>query len=359
MAVETIERAACRRVVCDQVDVTAAPSRVLLVPWGEVVSTKGEFTIDDASAAAMIATFLQHGADLPIDYEHQTLGGEFSSPDGRAPAAGWIRGLEAVPGEGVIGQVEWTERGRGVIAAREYRYLSPAVGVRQDDRRAVELHSVGLTNKPAIVGMKAIVNKGGESDLATENRMLRASLRAAYFEDARDAFFGQPSADASSKTQTIAAGSGRSATYAPPLSPGEQRQQIIASAAKEYVRESDGQMVLCTQRAWVDQALRDANMPILTANESREYGLSEEPESSKRRPAFTQSVNSARAAVEDLPIGSRRPAIIRKASTAFHADASIAQACSHRAWCNNALREAGMQPMTDAELCTHGILTND
>ena len=148
-----------RLVACDAVAVDAAPRRVLLFPWGNVESKKGAFIVDSEGVRLMIEAFLQHGADLPIDYEHQTLGGDYAAPDGRAPAAGWIKTIEPVAGQGLFGLVQWTPGGEQTIRAREYRYLSPVVSVRKDDQRAVALHSVGLTNKPAIVNMPALVNR--------------------------------------------------------------------------------------------------------------------------------------------------------------------------------------------------------
>ncbi len=135
-----------------------APERILIVPWGDVKSTSGSFVIDDAAAASIIEVFAATGVDLPVDLEHQTVGGEYSSPDGAAPAVGWITSLEPVPGEGIYAHVEWTERGAGFIHNKEYRYLSPTLLHPVGSKDVRGLHSVGLTNKPAIVGMKAIVN---------------------------------------------------------------------------------------------------------------------------------------------------------------------------------------------------------
>lgn len=67
--------------------------------------------------------------------------------------------MSIVEGVGVWAAVNWTQRGADYVTTREYRYLSPVVLVRKKDSRAVELHSVALTNKPAIVGMVPIVNK--------------------------------------------------------------------------------------------------------------------------------------------------------------------------------------------------------
>lgn len=48
--------------------------------------------------------------------------------------------------------------GKGIPENKEYRYLSPVVLTRKSDSKAVVLHSLALTNIPAINGMFAIVN---------------------------------------------------------------------------------------------------------------------------------------------------------------------------------------------------------
>ncbi len=154
----------------EELDAGAAPARVLIAPWGEVESTRGNFVVDAEALAATIEQFREHATDLPIDFEHQTLGGAFSSPDGLAPAAGWIKDLISVESVGLMAEVEWTELGLEHLQLRQYRYLSPVAMVRQSDRRMTGLHSAALTNKPAIVGMEAIVNRdaacGGDDGTA-------------------------------------------------------------------------------------------------------------------------------------------------------------------------------------------------
>jgi len=135
------------------------PARILLAPWGRVESSSGEFTVDEESAALTVQAFDEHATDLPIDYEHQTLGGEYASPSGQAPAAGWIKRLVAEPGVGLLADIEWTDQARKMLAAKEYRYLSPVAVVRKGDRKLVAIHSAALTNKPAIVGMQPIVHR--------------------------------------------------------------------------------------------------------------------------------------------------------------------------------------------------------
>jgi phage I-like protein len=157
----------------------AVPQRVLLAPWGQVESTNGSFVVDEESANLTLRAFDEHGTDLPIDYEHQTLGGTYSSPNGQAPAAGWVKRLLAEPGVGLVAEIEWTDQAKKMLAAKEYRYLSPVAIIRKTDRKLVAIHSAALTNKPAIVGMRPIVNRAGtqsDEDRAEPLSVLRDEL---------------------------------------------------------------------------------------------------------------------------------------------------------------------------------------
>lgn len=138
---------------------SGAPDMLCIVPWGTVRSTNGDFIVDEDAAEAAVKAFKEHACDLPVDYEHQTLGGKYSSPSGQAPAAGWLTDLHAEPNQGLMARVRWTEPARAQITARQYRFLSPVALVRREDRKLLAIHSVALTNKPAIVGMAPIVNR--------------------------------------------------------------------------------------------------------------------------------------------------------------------------------------------------------
>ncbi len=154
----------------------AAPTEVVLAPWGAVQSMAGDFVVDAESGAAVAAAFAAHGADLPIDFEHQTLGGAYAAPDGKAPAAGWITALSVRPDIGIVGRVNWTDAGRKLIEEKAYRYLSPVALIRKADRKLVALHSVALTNKPAIVGMPAIINRAAPPPSPAETEVELAAL---------------------------------------------------------------------------------------------------------------------------------------------------------------------------------------
>lgn len=127
------------------------PTEIKLFPLGLVKSRKGNFLVDAEAYNSIVNHFKAHNVDIPIDYEHQTL------QDVQAPAAGWIKDL-TMKSDGVYATVEWTDKATQYLAAKEYRYLSPVVNVRESDRKALMLHSVALTNAPAIDGMTAIVN---------------------------------------------------------------------------------------------------------------------------------------------------------------------------------------------------------
>ena len=157
---EEVERV---QVVCRLAVPVEAPERVLVLPWGKVERTDGDtFNVDAQSAEAIIAAHHKRfgGSDrMLFDYEHHSQGGEFAAPDGKVIAAGWINGLEAVAGDGIYASVEWTQRAAEHIQGKEYRFVSPVVLVQRSTRRVLSIESVALTNQPAILGIRPLVNK--------------------------------------------------------------------------------------------------------------------------------------------------------------------------------------------------------
>ena len=120
----------------------------------ELSDSREPFEVDAASLAAMVTAFRSRGVDLVIDYEHQSLQGE------RAPAAGWIKDLEARP-DGLWARVEWTRQAREYLLSKEYRYFSPVLRLDPESRRPLALMHLGLTNVPAIKRLPPLVAKLG------------------------------------------------------------------------------------------------------------------------------------------------------------------------------------------------------
>jgi phage I-like protein len=120
------------------------PEWVHLIPAGTFSGRdgRGPYRLD---AEAVLAAFAAHGADLPIDYDHQSLTAE--EKVGPVPAAGWIKALES-RADGIWARVEWTPRAAGLLVDKEYRYLSPVFRHRVKDGVVTELTGAGLTHNP-------------------------------------------------------------------------------------------------------------------------------------------------------------------------------------------------------------------
>ncbi len=138
-----------------------------------------------ANPEAVIAAFRENRAPLPIDYEHaQDIRAEKGE---EAPASGWIVDLEN-RGGAVWGRVEWTERAAAMIAAREYRFISPAFGHTKGGL-VTRLFGAGLVNRPALEmtalsretpqenHMKSIAKALG-LDEASEEKSVLAAIQA-------------------------------------------------------------------------------------------------------------------------------------------------------------------------------------
>ena len=141
------------------IELSGVPTEIKILPLGRVHSQKGDFNVDEESFELIRKQFKDRKLDLVIDYEHQKLS------DVQAPAGGWIK--ELYKGEdAIIAKVEWTAKAAEYLKNKEYRYLSPVVLVRKRDQKATAIHSVALTNTPAIDGMFALVNSLDIEDIS-------------------------------------------------------------------------------------------------------------------------------------------------------------------------------------------------
>lgn len=79
--------------------------------------------------------------------------------------------------EDKIGKVEWTPRAEEYLKNKEYKYLSPVVMVRKKDRKAMAIHSVALTNTPAINGMFPMVNSIDINNINENEEEIKMDLK--------------------------------------------------------------------------------------------------------------------------------------------------------------------------------------
>lgn len=114
----------------------------------------GPWRIDAASAQAVIDRFRARAQPPVIDYEHQTL---YREKNGQpAPAAGWIRELRWIDGQGLFALAELTKRAGQAIADKEYLYFSPVFEYDTETGTVLAVHMGALTNTPAINGMEPL-----------------------------------------------------------------------------------------------------------------------------------------------------------------------------------------------------------
>lgn len=130
----------------------AAPRYIHLLPAGEVTTMDGRGPYRVPSAAALIAASLAVGDRLPIDENHST---DIAAPKGApSPAQGWIIGLQA-RSDGIWGEVEWNAAGRGLVAEKAYRHISPVIAHRPDGTVTGILRA-SLVNRPNLRGLTAL-----------------------------------------------------------------------------------------------------------------------------------------------------------------------------------------------------------
>lgn len=135
---------------------TEPPSEFRIFSAGIVDTLKGQFLFDARAAEDVLAAYADHGADLPIDYEHAQVD-PFAPPSERK-AAGWFR-PEVRDGELWALDVRWTPTAAQAIRDREWRYISPAF-LHEDGappRRVRRLVNVALTNLPATKQLRPLV----------------------------------------------------------------------------------------------------------------------------------------------------------------------------------------------------------
>lgn len=135
-----------------------------LLPSGQFAARdgRGPWRIDDGGS--VISATLEHAGktDIPVDYEHQT---EHAPKNGQpAPAAGWMRQLEA-RADGIWALVEWTEKAAKMVRAREYRYISPVFAFEAATGAVRRIVNAALTNKPALE-LTALARETDDGELA-------------------------------------------------------------------------------------------------------------------------------------------------------------------------------------------------
>ncbi len=157
----TLQRASARAV---EFVGTEPPKTIRLFPPGAEIVARDGRRWKLSNPQAVVDAFIANKAKLPIDWEHAQ---DLKAPLGeQAPAAGWIEAIRIDADGALVGDVEWTERGRASIASKEYRYFSPSFWVGPDGE-IVKVDGGGLVNRPAL----ELPELAREQDNPTETTM--------------------------------------------------------------------------------------------------------------------------------------------------------------------------------------------
>jgi phage I-like protein len=133
----------------------------------------------------IVANFRRRpNGEIVIDYEHASESPEVAL-GGPVPAAGWLKAIDdRADGAGILwGEAQFTDKARQMIAAGEYKYLSPYIDLAARDKETGEqqgatLTSVALTNRPFLEKLPAIAlsEAGWAADAAKEETVAVTKL---------------------------------------------------------------------------------------------------------------------------------------------------------------------------------------
>jgi phage I-like protein len=136
------------------------PSEFKLFGPGWNDSTKGAVLFDAKAAELVMAAYHEHGTDLMIDLEHQSLLSLENAASARADACdarGWFS-LE-LRSDGSLWAVvnSWTPDGERRLREKTQRYISPAF-LTDETGRVTEIINCAIVAMPATHGAEALVN---------------------------------------------------------------------------------------------------------------------------------------------------------------------------------------------------------
>lgn len=156
---------------------------IQLVPAGAFKPRDGRADVPDSGwhidaeiAKRVVARFRGRANPPVLDYEHQTLNSQANGHP--APAAGWIRDIHWLEGQGLFALVELTARAARFIRDGEYRYVSPVFQYDPNTGEVLAIEMAALTNHPALDGMQPLALRAAAKFLHTEDSQMNPTLAA-------------------------------------------------------------------------------------------------------------------------------------------------------------------------------------
>jgi hypothetical protein len=186
-------------------------TRIPLAALGSYVWKGQKLSLTPKDFAEIRTNFAKReNGEVVIDYEHGQLNPMLAGGGGPVPASGWLKEIDPeTDADGILwGRCEFTDRARAMIAAGEYRFLSPVIewGARDKHTGAPQgatLSSMALVNRPFIEKLPAIALSEGwskEEEKPMVKRVVLADRAAgtvrAFFEDGAEGVFTVEGLDA-------------------------------------------------------------------------------------------------------------------------------------------------------------------
>lgn len=232
------------------VEIDAGSEWLKIVPVGYFPNHHdGAHQIEKKHIDEMKKNFDASSVDLLFDYEHRSL-------CGNSLAAGWGKELEAREDGLYVKAPEWTARAQEMIAAKEYRYLSPVYRLTTKNKLGVEigatLVSVGLTNTPYFDNeIDGITNSVESEDMKfTKEFLARLGLP-------EDATAEQVEEKVNSLFTAQPVGSGEEAALKERIVRLEEEQQLAAAEAMVNSAIDAGKILPAEKQVWINSAMTD------------------------------------------------------------------------------------------------------
>ena len=140
-------------------EVSGAPVRVPLHPFGRFTGNGFNLVFDDRSLASVRAQLAEKGTPWPLDYHHATLKVQQNQAD-RAPRAASITDVMVEDGFVYGISEDWTATAAQEVAAGDYIYISSVLYYQTepgpDEGLVLGYHSHALTNDPGTQNQRRI-----------------------------------------------------------------------------------------------------------------------------------------------------------------------------------------------------------
>lgn len=273
------------------IELPSAGPDVRLLPAGTFRAVDGRPTdaphwfLPPERAAALSARLATRQTACVIDYEHQTLHAEHNGQP--APAAGWFQRVDWRADGLYALAVDWTERAQALIAAREYRYLSPVFTYQPGTGEIVDLLHAALTNTPALDDLGAVAARLHWEALSMNDDLLerlRALLNlpntattteiAAELQKVSDLITGAPSVPADAR---LSLADWITALKAAPPDPAQYVPFAALKAVQDELAALKTQQASAELDACIQAALKDGRLLPPLERWARELGATNAP----------------------------------------------------------------------------------